>query len=66
MSDHDDKESENVKSDWFYEQNHSFLPVTRFFFYVCDVKLSYAKIYAGRELEKKKTTKNWWGISFLF
>lgn len=54
MSDHDDKESENVKSDWFYEQNHSFLPATRFFFYVCDVKLSYAKIYAGRELEKKK------------
>ena len=66
MSDHDDKESESVKSDWFYEQNHSFLPVTRFFFYVCDVKLSYAKIYTGRELEKKKTTKNWWGISFLF
>lgn len=57
MSDHDDKESENVKSDWFYEQNHSFLPVTRFFFYVCDVKLSYAKIYTGRELEKEKQLK---------
>ena len=68
MSDHDDKESENVKSDWFYEQNHSFLPATRFFFYVCDVKLSYAKIYAGRELEKKTTTT--WEtdeeFSFLF
>lgn len=52
MSDHDDKESENVKGDWFYEQNNSFLPAKHFFFYVCDVKLSYAKIYAGCELEK--------------
>ena len=55
MSDHEDKESESVKSDWFYEQNNSFLPAKRFFFYVCDVELSYAKIYADANLKKKKT-----------
>ena len=66
MSDHDDKENENLKSDWFYEQNNSFLPATRFFFYVCDVELSYAKIYAGRELKKKKTWKTDEEFSFLF
>ena len=58
ISDHDDKENENVESDWFYEQNNSFVPATfSHRLYVCDVKLSYAKIYTGRELEKK-TLKN--------
>ena len=65
MSDHEDKESESVKSDWFYEQNNSFLPAKRFFFYVCDVELSYAKIYADANLKKKKTWKTDEEFSFL-
>ena len=38
-----------------------------FFFYVCDVELSYAKIYAGCELEKKNNNlKTDEEFSFLF
>ena len=68
ISDHYDKENENVKSDWFYEQKTTALSLHQAFWhrlYVCDVKLSHAKIYTGDELEKK-TLKNWWGISIFF
>ena len=57
MSDHDDKESENVKNDWFYEQNNGFLPVTRFFFLRLRCGTFLCDDLCGRELEKKKPEK---------